>query len=266
MFHLCEFSEKSGSSRKRPFPRYNKRNTFKDLWEVRKYNQDTWKGDSEMNINQLIYFRAICQEKSVTKAAETLHVSQPSISNALKNLEEDLQVSLFIRDHKKLILTQTGEFFLEKADHILNLFEHLHEDVEAFEKNNKYTIKIGISVPDTKTFEQRFTALQPDHPQVQFDFQEHSKTAIKSLVENDALDFGIIFLEPEDEETFSHVLLTRMHIHLEDAPSLPEKQDQPPKTPDSFSCNIGLIWQKEKKPALPVEKLWWSHDEQHPAE
>ena len=61
-----------------------------------------------MNVNQLKYFQAVCEEKSVTRAAERLHISQPSISNAIKCLEEELDVPLFVRDHKKLTIHPKG--------------------------------------------------------------------------------------------------------------------------------------------------------------
>lgn len=208
-----------------------------------------------MNINQLRYFQTVCQQKSVTKAAETLHISQPSVSNALKSLENELQVSLFIRDHKKLTLTQTGEFFLEKVNHILNLFNHLHKEVKEFDEDSRRTIKIGVSVPDIKTFEQLFAGMQVFRSQVQFDFQAHTKQTIKSLIADGILNFGIIFLEPEDEKIFSHIILMKIGLSPEDAPLLPEKTDALPGSQNPFNYKIGLIWHENKMAGFPFEIL-----------
>lgn len=64
-----------------------------------------------MNITQLRYFQAVCKFGSTVKAAENLFISQPSVSNAIKKLEEEYNLQLFIRDNNRLILTEDGKFF-----------------------------------------------------------------------------------------------------------------------------------------------------------
>ena len=72
-----------------------------------------------MTLLQLRYFHSVCQYNSISKAAEAMHISQPAISIAVKELEEEFGVSLFTRDKKRLILTNEGSFFLERVSEIL---------------------------------------------------------------------------------------------------------------------------------------------------
>lgn len=58
-----------------------------------------------MELRVLRYFLAVCEEKNISKAANSLHISQPSLSRQLKNLEEELGVTLFYRGHQEITLT-----------------------------------------------------------------------------------------------------------------------------------------------------------------
>ena len=62
-----------------------------------------------MNINQLKYFDAVCTFQSVSLAAEYLHISQPSLSSAIKELENEFGILLFKRHHRGMVLTPEGE-------------------------------------------------------------------------------------------------------------------------------------------------------------
>ncbi len=64
-----------------------------------------------MTITQLIYFREVCDRGGVTAAARATHVSQPTITNAIRDLEKEFSVNLFSRNNKKMILTEEGTYF-----------------------------------------------------------------------------------------------------------------------------------------------------------
>lgn len=72
-----------------------------------------------MELRVLRYFLAVCEEKNISKAANSLHISQPSLSRQLKNLEEELGVTLFYRGHQEITLTQEGYYLQE---HLKKLF------------------------------------------------------------------------------------------------------------------------------------------------
>lgn len=226
-----------------------------------------------MNINQLKYFQTVCYQESVTKAAEQLHISQPSISTALKSLEDELNVSLFIRDHKKIAPNQTGEFFLEKVNYILNLFEQLPDEVKAFEEEKKYIVKIGISALGAKTFSSIFEKLQINGMKIRYQFQEHTKQKTKELLRSEELDFGIILLEPEDRQEFSFISLMDVKVCSENTTLLFDGVTNTSSTlsgEQRMPCyQIGMIWLKKREATFPfqslplwLETVFFSHKEQ----
>jgi DNA-binding transcriptional LysR family regulator len=84
-----------------------------------------------MDLNKLVYFITVAEKQNITHAAEELHMTQPPLSRAMKELEEELGVTLFIRGKRKFALTEEGRYFLEQANNILKVADHtkahLHE-------------------------------------------------------------------------------------------------------------------------------------------
>ncbi len=97
-----------------------------------------------MKLFQLEYFQAVCLYNSVTKAAQMLHVSQSSISFAIRDLEAEFGVSLFSRVKQRLILTSEGEFFLKNINKILNETHALHQNMLDLGLTQKH---LRIAVP-----------------------------------------------------------------------------------------------------------------------
>ena len=75
---------------------------------------------NELRLNQLRYFCEVCDTGSVTKAANNLHITQPSISAAVKSLENAYALALFYREKNRLTLTREGAFLYERARSILS--------------------------------------------------------------------------------------------------------------------------------------------------
>lgn len=80
-----------------------------------------------MDIRTLRYFLAVAREENITKAAEHLHISQPSLSKQLMDLEQELGKTLLIRGKRKTTLTEDGVILRKRADEIVNLFEKQSE-------------------------------------------------------------------------------------------------------------------------------------------
>ena len=74
-------------------------------------------------LQQLRILKAVATEKSLTKAAEFLHISQPSLSKQIKTLEKTLEISLINRESKRISLTENGKIFLHYSERILALCE-----------------------------------------------------------------------------------------------------------------------------------------------
>lgn len=97
-----------------------------------------------MNIRHLRIFKMVCEEESITKAAEKLFITQPAVSNAISELESHLGVYLFDRISRKIYLNETGKLFLAKVIKLLDLYDNLEQNVKELEDNA--TIKIGSSI------------------------------------------------------------------------------------------------------------------------
>ena len=97
-----------------------------------------------MKIRHLRIFKAVCEEGSITKAAEKLYISQPAVSSAINELETFLGVYLFDRISRKIYLNETGKLFLTKAVKVLDLYDDLEQNAKKIEDHAK--IKIGSSI------------------------------------------------------------------------------------------------------------------------
>ena len=102
-----------------------------------------------LNYHHLLYFWAVAKEGSLRRASELLHVSQPSISAQLKQLEQSLGAPLFTRTTRRLILTDTGQKVLEYAEEIFSLGRELLTAVRQEPRQRALRLQVGIadSVP-----------------------------------------------------------------------------------------------------------------------
>lgn len=97
-----------------------------------------------MTLRHLRIFVAVCTWNSITKAAQKLHIAQPSVSLAIRELEEYYQIQLFDRISRKLYLTNDGKRFLCYASHIVSLFDEMENSMAYW--NDTESISIGSSI------------------------------------------------------------------------------------------------------------------------
>lgn len=97
-----------------------------------------------MELRQIEYFAAVSKYKNYTKAANRLHVSQPTISLAIQKLEGELGLRLLERDNKSITLTEEGVIFLERSEKILREMEQLGKIMEDLKPPAKEHLKIAF--------------------------------------------------------------------------------------------------------------------------
>lgn len=97
-----------------------------------------------MDIRTLKYFQIIVKHKQFTRAAEELYISQPSLSNAIKALEKELECKLFERSTKKLILTEPGQILSRHANKVLTQFENIYKEMRDVKNVGAGTLNIGM--------------------------------------------------------------------------------------------------------------------------
>jgi len=145
-----------------------------------------------VKLTQLQYFYAICNsDYNITRAAEQLHVSQPGISNAIKELEGELEVTLFRRENKRLQLTQEGEIFRSTCENILQNVDLLYQQMKDVKKRIK-RIRLGITpVTGMNTFCKLISEFSHVHPDIELNILDMSSPEILEQLNQGAIDIGI---------------------------------------------------------------------------
>ena len=96
-----------------------------------------------MDIRVLEYFLAVAQEQNITKASQILHVTQPTLSRQLQQLEEELGVKLFDRTNHNTVLTEEGVIFRRRAQDIVSMAQKAQEELHQDEVELSGTIAVG---------------------------------------------------------------------------------------------------------------------------
>ena len=97
-----------------------------------------------MDIRHLKYFDSLVRNKSFTKASEELHISQPSLSNQIKTLEQELDFKLFERSTKNVNLTESGQVFYKYVIRVLKEFNNLYKEMNNIKDVGTGVLNIGM--------------------------------------------------------------------------------------------------------------------------
>lgn len=143
-----------------------------------------------MDIKQMLYFKTIVEEGTISKAAKRLHMAQPPLSMQLKQLETELGVQLLKRGHRKIELTDAGRLFYKRSLQILNLSElTINEMKDSFNE----TIRIGITSSNSALIQlpsvQKFLF---EHSYLSFQIREGTTYEMIDLLLAHNIDIGIV--------------------------------------------------------------------------
>lgn len=138
-----------------------------------------------MTLHQMELFLAVCDYGSLTEASESIHISQPSLSVAIRQLEDEFGVSLFIRRRKRLVLTNEGKSFREEAIKIIENTSRLESYMKDLGKVEP-KVHIGISAMASMLFYPRYIVpFCTENPSIQVEMHELSgEDAIQQIAEN----------------------------------------------------------------------------------
>jgi DNA-binding transcriptional LysR family regulator len=154
-----------------------------------------------LDIKQLRYFVEIYNNKSFSKAASKLYITQQGLSLSISRLETELSCKLFKRSPKELTLTPQGEFLLPRAREIIKKFD---ECLDYFESAGKCTevINVGAAYGAVPEFVGRIIfEFQRDYPQYQIEISEYPDLLCDEAVENDKVELGFS-VGPIDQNKF----------------------------------------------------------------
>ena len=160
-----------------------------------------------MTLNQLRYFCTASRCHSITKAAEELYVTQPTVSVAIRDLEIEFCISLFYRKGNSLILTQEGEELYNKATYILQYCTELQADYSSIARV-KPPLRIGIPpMLSTVFFPELLLAFSEEHPEIAVSLEEYGSVRACNLVQDDTLDLALVNMEQYNIDKFHHAVL-----------------------------------------------------------
>ena len=158
-----------------------------------------------MEIRVLKYFLTVAREENITKAANLLHLTQPTLSRQLIQLEEELGVTLFQRSRHHIVLTEDGMLLRGRAGEILALAEKTKEDFRHNREQLSGTVAIGSGELQSSRFLARLiTSFQKEHSQVSFSIYSGNSDNIKERIEHGLLDLGLL-QEPVDVGKYSFI-------------------------------------------------------------
>ena len=146
-----------------------------------------------MELRVLKYFLMVAREENITRAAELLHITQPTLSRQLIQLEEELGVTLFQRSRHRIILTEDGMLLRRRAEEILSLTEKTRQDLQHHTGILSGKITIGSGEFKSSQFlADLISAFHREHPQVDFELYSGNADSIKEKIDRGSLDIGLL--------------------------------------------------------------------------
>ena len=161
-----------------------------------------------MELRLLRYFLTVAKEQSFTKAAEQLHITQPTLSRQMAAFEEELGITLFVRNGKKISLTEEGILLKRRALEILDLEERTLEELQGKEDVVEGSITIGCGeFAAVETLAQICKVYKEKYPLVQIALHTATADAVYDMMNKGLVDIGL-FLEPVDTAGLDYIRIT----------------------------------------------------------
>lgn len=144
-----------------------------------------------MTLRHLKIFNAVCEYKSITLAAEKLYLAQPTVSLAIKELEEYYGVKLFDRISRKLYITEVGKQFLNYTTHIVSLFDEMEKEIK--NRDSFDILRIGASITiGTYLLPKYVEQCYKTHPNMKIQVLIDNSAEIEKQVQGNRVDFALI--------------------------------------------------------------------------
>lgn len=167
-----------------------------------------------MKLLQLQYFLTICEYHNISRAAGVLHVSQPSLTHAMKSLEQEFGLTLFHRQSRGLSLTEEGEAFRKEASSLMEHADLFCTKMRAMGAKNQ-DIRLGVSpMLSILVFPPLIQSFHQAHPDARIHMYEHGSVTNKSMVLDGILDAAIIAADAPPSSLYGSCPLLPVHISL----------------------------------------------------
>lgn len=160
-----------------------------------------------MDIRVLKYFLTVAREGNITRAAEVLHITQPTLSRQLKELEEEIGAKLLARGKRQVTLTQSGVLFQQRAGEIVALLEKTERDLAEQREGLGGVVSIGcVETTASMLLPDAVEAFSGRHPMVQYEIYSADGDDIREKLDQGSIDMGIL-VEPVEAAKYDFIRL-----------------------------------------------------------
>ena len=167
-----------------------------------------------MNMKQALYFKTIAQYGTITAAAKQLYISKPSLSQTLRQIEDEVGTPLFDRSTSPFHLTYAGERYLKAVEAMLDIETRLKEEIESIRRDDGGRLRLGISVT-------RAMQVLPDvipiftqaYPNVTIELTEAASASLEGLLQKGQIDLALAALEA-NEANIAYELIEKESIGI----------------------------------------------------
>ena len=160
-----------------------------------------------MELRVLQYFLAVAREQNISAAAQSLHLTQPTLSRQLRELEEELGKQLMIRGSRKITLTEDGMLLRKRAEEILDLVSRTEKEITRSDETISGDIYIGTGETDgMRQIAKIAHQIQKRYPGIRFHIISGDAVDVRERLDKGLLDFGIL-LGDVDKSKYSYMTL-----------------------------------------------------------
>ena len=214
-----------------------------------------------MELRVLQYFLAVAREQNISSAAESLHLSQPTLSTQLKALEEELGKQLLIRGTKgsrKVLLTEEGMLLRKRAEEILELVRMTEREISLSDEVIAGDVYIGTGESDMiRIFARAAKSIQEKYPDIHFHILSGNSAFVKEHLDRGLIDFGVVY-SPVDTTVYSSI-----KVPIRDTWGVLMRKDSPLAQKDVIQpqdlWDKPLILSAQKTDAWPMSS-WFGQD------
>lgn len=169
-----------------------------------------------MELRQIAYFIEVAKREHMTEAANNLHVAQSAVSRQIVKLEEELGVSLFIREGRTVRLTPIGRIFLEHMEQVTNGINGALQVIKERTDPKKGTVHIGFpNSVGIHILPRAIAAFRKSYPHVKFDIRQHTYHELKSALSKGTINMALLGSVPMNEKKLrGRILFTEKIVAL----------------------------------------------------
>ena len=167
-----------------------------------------------MNMKQALYFKTIAQYGTITAAAKQLYISQPSLSQTLRQIEDEVGTPLFDRSTSPFHLTYACERYLKAVEAMLDIETRLKEEIESIRRDDGGRLRLGISVTRAmQVLPDVIPIFTKSYPNVTIELTEAASASLEGLLQKGQIDLALAALEA-NEANIAYELIEKESIGI----------------------------------------------------